>query len=126
MGDRLSELLNFRKGELPLALLSALFYFCVLCGYFFLRPVRDAMGVSRGMDQLRWLFVLTSMASLVFVLLFGGVVSRMDRRRFIPVAYGFVTVSSNVAYVFSAVCTRYASGSPSGRSVPPPASAFSA
>jgi AAA family ATP:ADP antiporter len=92
MGDRLSELLNFRKGELPLALLSALFYFCVLCGYFFLRPVRDAMGVSRGMDQLRWLFVLTSLASLVFVLLFGGVVSRMDRRSFIPVAYGFVIV----------------------------------
>lgn len=85
-----SHLLNFRKGEFSLALLAALFYFCVLCGYFFLRPVREAMGVSRGMDELRWLFLATSVLSLVFVLAFGGVVSRVNRRRFIPIAYLFV------------------------------------
>lgn len=90
MSGLASRLLNFRKGELPLAVLSALFYFCVLCGYFFLRPVREAMGVSRGMDDLRWLFVGTSIVSLVVVLLFGGVVSRLDRRRFIPIGYFFV------------------------------------
>jgi AAA family ATP:ADP antiporter len=87
-----SRLLNFRKGELPLAVLAALFYFCVLCGYFFLRPVREAMGVSRGMDDLRWLFVGTSIVSLMVVLLFGGVVSQLDRRRFIPIGYLFVIV----------------------------------
>ena len=92
MSGLASRLLNFRKGELPLAVLSALFYFCVLCGYFFLRPVREAMGVSRGMDDLRWLFVGTSIVSLVVVLLFGGVVSRLDRRRFIPIGYLFVIV----------------------------------
>lgn len=84
--------LNFRRGELPLAVLSALFYFFVLCGYFFLRPVREAMGISRGMDDLRWLFVGTSIVSLIVVLLFGGVVSRLDRRRFIPIGYMFVMV----------------------------------
>ncbi len=87
-----ARLLNFRTGEMPLAVTAALFYFCVLCGYFFLRPVREAMGVSRGMDDLRWLFVGTSMVSLVFVLIFGGVVSRLDRRRFIPIGYLFVIV----------------------------------
>jgi AAA family ATP:ADP antiporter len=87
-----SRLLNFKKGELPLAVLSALFYFCVLCGYFFLRPVREAMGVSRGMDDLRWLFVGTSLVSLAVVLLFGGVVSQLDRRKFIPIGYLFVIV----------------------------------
>jgi AAA family ATP:ADP antiporter len=58
-----SRFLNFRKGELPLALLSAAFFFAVLCGYFFLRPVREAMGISRGMGDLRWLFILTSITS---------------------------------------------------------------
>jgi AAA family ATP:ADP antiporter len=82
--------LNFRQGELPLAALSALFYFCVLCGYYFLRPVRDAMGVARGMDDLRWLFIGTSVVALIVVLAFGGVVSRLDRRRFIPIGFGFV------------------------------------
>lgn len=78
--------------ERPLALLSALFFFLVLCGYFFLRPVRDAMGVARGMGDLRWLFGVTSAVSLLVVLAFGGVVARTNRRRFIPAWYGFVIV----------------------------------
>lgn len=86
----LNRLVNMRRGELPLAAMSALFFFLVLCGYFFLRPVREAMGVARGMDELRWLFVATSVAALGAVLVFGGVVARMNRRRFIPVAYLFV------------------------------------
>jgi AAA family ATP:ADP antiporter len=88
--DSVARILNIKREELPLALLAALFFFCVLCGYFFLRPVRDAMGVSGGMDDLRWLFALTSVASLILVLAFGGVVARTNRRRFIPVAYLFV------------------------------------
>ena len=79
-----------RRGEFRLAVLSALFFFLVLCGYFFLRPVREAMGVARGMGDLRWLFAVTSVASLGAVLAFGGVVARTNRRRFIPVAYLFV------------------------------------
>lgn len=90
MPDAVARILNIKKAELPLALLSALFFFCVLCGYYFLRPVRDAMGVSRGMDELRWLFLVTSITSLVLVLAFGGVVARTNRRRFIPIAYAFV------------------------------------
>ena len=86
----LNRLVNMRRGELPLAAVSALFFFLVLCGYFFLRPVREAMGVARGMDELRWLFVATSVTALGAVLVFGGVVARMNRRRFIPVAYLFV------------------------------------
>ena len=88
----MNRLLNMRRGELPLALASALFFFLVLCGYFFLRPVREAMGVARGMGELRWLFVVTSVTALGAVLAFGGVVARMNRRRFIPVAYLFVIV----------------------------------
>ncbi len=92
MTDFLSRYLRIKKVELPLALLGALYFFCVLCGYFFLRPVREAMGVSRGMSDLRWLFTVTSILSLVAVLAFGGVVARMNRRQFIPVAYLFVIV----------------------------------
>ena len=90
MTDTVSRILNINKVELPLALLSVAYFFCVLCGYYFLRPVREAMGISRGMDELRWLFVGTSLVSLVLVLAFGGVVARTNRRRFIPIAYLFV------------------------------------
>ncbi|WP_428276840.1 NTP/NDP exchange transporter [Candidatus Palauibacter sp.] len=84
------RVLNMRRGEFGLAMMSALFFFLVLCGYFFLRPVREAMGVARGMDELRWLFAVTSLGSLFAVLVFGGVVARTNRRRFIPIAYLFV------------------------------------
>lgn len=90
MVDTVSRILNIKKAELPLALLSVAYFFCVLCGYYFLRPVREAMGVSRGMEELRWLFVGTSFVSLALVLAFGGVVARTNRRRFIPIAYLFV------------------------------------
>lgn len=85
--DTVSRILNIKKEELPLAVLSAVYFFCILCGYFFLRPVRDAMGVARGMDELRWLFVCTALVSLAVVLAFGGVVARTNRRRFIPIGY---------------------------------------
>lgn len=90
MIDRMASLLNMKRGELTLGVLSVVFHFCVLGGYYFLRPVRDAMGMSSGMDQLRWLFLVTSFVSLGLVLAFGGVVAQTDRRRFIPIAYLFV------------------------------------
>jgi len=90
VSDTISRVLNIKKSELPLALLSVAYFFCVLCGYYFLRPVREAMGISRGMGELRWLFVGTSLVSLVLVLAFGGVVARTSRRKFIPIAYLFV------------------------------------
>src|SRR5690606_13007558 len=90
VADLVNRFLNFKRGEVPLAVTAALFYFFVLCGYSILRPVREAMGVSRGMDDLRWLWFGTSLASLAIVLMFGDVVSRLDRRRFIPVGYLFV------------------------------------
>ena len=90
--DPVNKLVNMKRGEFALAATSALFFFVILCGYFFLRPVREAMGVARGMDELRWLFAINCVASLGAVLAFGGVVARTNRRRFIPVAYLFVIV----------------------------------
>ena len=66
------------------------FFFCILLGYFMIRPVREAMGVERGLDALRWLFYLTAGISLLVAMLFGGIVHRLDRRRFISV--GFLAV----------------------------------
>ena len=90
MADALARMLNMKRGELPLALLSALYFFCVLCAYYFIRPVRESMGALSGMRELHWLFAVTATVSLLVVLAFGGVVARLDRRKFIPIAYLFV------------------------------------
>jgi ATP:ADP antiporter, AAA family len=74
-------------GERRTLILCGLCFFFLLFGYFLLRPLREAMGVQRSMGDLRWLFLVTCAVSLGVTLAFGGVVSRFDRRRFIPIAF---------------------------------------
>lgn len=86
------SLFNLRKGELWPVLLAGAMFFCILCGYFFIRPVRDAFGVERGMSSLYSLFVATMVASLALNPVFSWLVGRFDRKVFLPVAYGSIVV----------------------------------
>lgn len=82
-----ARVIPVERGEWGRVLLSAGCFFFLLFGYFLLRPIREAMGVQRSMDDLRWLFLITCGVSLLVTLAFGSVVSRLDRRRFITLAY---------------------------------------
>ena len=64
------------------------FFFLILFSYFLLRSVREAMGVQRGMGDLRWLFVATLVAMGVVNLLFGKVVGVIARRAVVPAVFG--------------------------------------
>ncbi|MEO1696586.1 MAG: Npt1/Npt2 family nucleotide transporter [Planctomycetota bacterium] len=89
-GGPLLSLFNLRPGEVAPVLLAAAMFFCILCGYFFIRPVRDAFGVERGMSTLYSLFVATMVVSLALNPVFSWLVGRFDRRVFLPVAYGSI------------------------------------
>lgn len=95
----LHRLLKAERGELAPALLGAGQFFCLLLGYFLLRPVREGLGVERGVEHLRWLFVGTAVVSLVVSLGFGGLVGRCDRRRFIAISYRLVIACLGVFLV---------------------------
>lgn len=62
-------------------------FFCVLCGYFVLRPVRDEIGVRAGVEQLPWLFTATFVATILLVPLFGWIVARVQRRAIAAATY---------------------------------------
>jgi AAA family ATP:ADP antiporter len=87
---------------------ALLYFFSLLCGYYVLRPVRDAMGSSgdaltvfprawvtwagaRGWDltdfTLQLLFTGTFLGMLVLQPIYGALVSRFPRRVFLPVVY---------------------------------------
>src|SRR5437762_2303825 len=51
-----SRLVNARPEELRAMFLSFAYFFCLLCGYYILRPLREEMGIVAGVDQLQWLF----------------------------------------------------------------------
>ncbi len=78
---------QIRPGELAMVLRCGACFFFLLFGYFLLRPLREAMGVERSMRDLRWLFVVTCFVSLGFTLGFGGLVSKLKGRRFIPITF---------------------------------------
>jgi len=88
----IARLLNLRDDEAGPTLLAALSFFLVLCGYFMLRPLRDAMGVQRGMDDLRWLFFCTLLVMIPANVLFGWVATRFVRRLLVPAVFRFVTI----------------------------------
>ncbi len=68
---------------------SFAYFFCLLCAYYILRPLREEMGIAGGVDQLPWVFTGTFLAMLAAVPLFGAVTSRLPRRRFLPLVYYF-------------------------------------
>ncbi|WP_017159627.1 NTP/NDP exchange transporter [Xanthomonas phaseoli] len=99
---------------------SFLYFFCLLSGYYVLRPVREAMGASADVEALFptgmiaffaahgvplkdfTLQVLFTCTFLIMVLLqpvYGALVSRYPRRVFLPGVYGFFIATLLLFYV---------------------------
>jgi ATP:ADP antiporter, AAA family len=89
MGTLLQRLFNVRRDELAPVLLAALFFFCVLTALMVLRPARDALGMQRGIEAVRWLFMGTALVTLMVNPVFGWLVSRFRRLHFIAATYLF-------------------------------------
>jgi ATP:ADP antiporter, AAA family len=94
----LTRLVQVEPHELRALLWSCAYFFSLLCGYYILRPMRDAMGIAGGVEQLHWLFTGTFVAMLAAVPLFGWVTSRFPRRRFLPYVYYFFIANLLVFY----------------------------
>ena len=50
---------------------SFTYFFCLLAGYYILRPLRDEMGVAGGVRNLQWLFTATFVVMLAAVPVYG-------------------------------------------------------
>src|SRR5712692_10354018 len=75
--------------ERSTALWSFAYFFTLLAGYYVLRPLRDQMGIAGGVKNLPWLFTATFLSLLVAQPLYGALVARLPRVRFIPIVYHF-------------------------------------
>lgn len=89
----LQSLLNLRREEVGPVLIATLFFFFVLTALMVLRPARDALGMERGIESIRWLFIGTAVVTLAVNPLFGWLVSRLRRLQFIGATYGFFVLS---------------------------------
>ncbi len=89
----LNKLVEVDKNEYKPLILSFIYFFCLLCGYYILRPVRDEMGIQGGVENLQWLFTGTFVVMLIAVPVFGAAVSRFPRKTLVPVVYYFFIIN---------------------------------
>jgi AAA family ATP:ADP antiporter len=87
-GNYLERLIKIRHGEWPPFALAFAYFFLLLGGYFMLRPIRGAVAANNS-DILHWLYTATFISMLCLVPVFGWLVSRFRRSRFIPGIYLF-------------------------------------
>lgn len=98
-GSALRRVVLLRSGETAPAIASGAYFFCLLAGYYLMRPVREAMGIERGWDDLPWLMTGTLAAMALANPLFAAVVARFPRKVFIPATYRFFALNILLFFV---------------------------
>jgi AAA family ATP:ADP antiporter len=89
MNSRVGRLLTVAPGEWRVLFWSFAYFFCLLCSYYIVRPMRDEMAIAGGVEKLQWMFTGTFLVMLAAVPIFGWVVRRYPIRRFLPLVYLF-------------------------------------
>ncbi|MBI5673803.1 MAG: MFS transporter [Nitrospirae bacterium] len=70
-----------------------IYFFCLLCGYSILRPVRDEMAIEGGLKHLPWMMTATFLTMLAATPLFGWLSARCSRYRLLLTVYAFFIVN---------------------------------
>jgi AAA family ATP:ADP antiporter len=99
----LERVVAVRPEEVRALLWSFAYFFCLLAAYYILRPLRDEMGVAGGVRNLQWLFTATFLTMLAAVPLYGALVARLPRRRFIPLVYHFFVANLAIFWALLAL-----------------------
>ena len=84
---------------LPLLMSFATLFF-MFCSYTILRPIRDTMGITSGLDTLPYLFWGTFVVMLIAQPLYGWLTSRLRRTAFLPIMYAFFTANLLAFYIW--------------------------
>jgi AAA family ATP:ADP antiporter len=98
MTSSVQRFTQVRREEVAPVVASALAFFFILTALMVLRPAREALGMRRGIEAIRWLFIGTAVVTLAVNPVFGLLVSRFRRLAFINATYLFFAASLLVFY----------------------------
>jgi ATP:ADP antiporter, AAA family len=99
VSSMLRRIVDLKPGEATALLWSFAYFFCLLCSYYILRPLRDEMGIEGGVSNLQWVFSGTFVAMLLAVPLFGALAARLPRHRLLPLVYYFFSLNLLVFFL---------------------------
>jgi AAA family ATP:ADP antiporter len=85
----LRRLVVLQPGEAPALLASFATLLCTFSSYTILRPVRDALGITSGLDTIPYLFWGVFLTMLLLQPVYGWLTSRFPRSVFLPWVYIF-------------------------------------
>lgn len=75
------------------------YFFCLLCGYYILRPVRDEMAIEGGVHNLPWMMTGTFVTLLALTPFFGWLSARYSRYRLLLTVYAFFIANLSAFYL---------------------------
>jgi ATP:ADP antiporter, AAA family len=79
--------------EARVVILGFMLLFCVLGGYFAVRPVRETIGTILGREATQNLWLYTAFFAILIVPFYGWLVARVRRAVLLPTIYGFMAVA---------------------------------
>ena len=100
MSQLLRRLVVLQPGEAPALLASYATLLCTFSSYTILRPVRDAMGITSGLEKIPYLFWGVFVVMLLLQPVYGWLTSRYPRSVFLPWVYGFFALNLLGFYVW--------------------------
>ena len=68
---------------------GAVWFFLLLLSYYILRPIREQIGSTYGIENLSWLFWATFGVMLVAIPLYSMLVGKFHRKKLVPSIYAF-------------------------------------
>ncbi len=95
----LKRFVDIKPGEFAPMMLGLLYYFFLLAGYYMLRPIREAFGISEGTGNLPSLFYGTVLVMVLINPLYSRLVAKLPRSRFIPLIYRGLIVCLLIFFV---------------------------
>ena len=100
MSQLLRRLIVLQPGEAPALLASFATLLCMFSSYTILRPVRDALGITSGLENIPYLFWGVFAVMLLLQPLYGWLTSRFPRSVFLPWVYGFFAANLLIFWVW--------------------------
>ena len=90
IGRLLTRLLPIEPHEIRAVVAAFFLFFFMWAGYFAVRPVRETVGTLLGREQVADLWIVTAIASIALIPVYGAVVAYLRRSIFLPGIYACV------------------------------------